>query len=461
MAKPGFKKMGGASRSDPSPLRRWAISILMRRFANTELRDKRRARLERKRQRSGAPHQVEYFHQAEDPYSHLAAQVLPRFASAYDVQLVPHLVGMPPGNNLAQPELLLPYSQHDCELVAPHFGLEFPTGATPPDATKVAIANRILAQASPGTFTNGAVAVGRALWAEGESELSALADRVGLASEEVADRRLEAGNRRRTTLGHYSGATFYYGGEWYWGIDRLHHLEQRLMALGLRTDGEREVLVPRPPVENGPLQDDGSLTLEVYLSVRSPYSSIIFDKVVELAEDTGVELITRPVLPMVMRGVPVTFAKGKYIFFDTSREAESLGVQWGNVYDPIGKPVRMALALFPWADSQNKGVVLISNFLRMAWREGINTNTAKGLRKVVEASGLDWSEAHKRMHDTNWEALAEENRRTMYADGLWGVPSYRLLDSSGRCLLSTWGQDRLWLVSKTIQRHLQQRQAFV
>ena len=155
----------------------------------------------------------------------------------------------------------------------------------------------------------------------------------------------------------------------------------------------------------------------------------------------------------------MTFAKGKYILFDASREAEALGMRWGNVYDPIGEPVRRAFALFPWADAQGKGVALVSNFLRMAWRERVNTSTTKGLRKVVDASGLDWSEARKQLDDTNWEAVIEDNRLTMYSDGLWGVPSYRLLESDGSCLLSIWGQDRLWLVSRAIQRRLRERAA--
>lgn len=43
-------------------------------------------------------------------------------------------------------------------------------------------------------------------------------------------------DRLRQSLGHYLSAMLYYGGEWYWGIDRLHHLETRLQALGLQTD---------------------------------------------------------------------------------------------------------------------------------------------------------------------------------------------------------------------------------
>ncbi len=91
-------------------------------------------------------------------------------------------------------------------------------------------------------------------------------------------------------------------------------------------------------MEAGPLKDDGSLTLEVYPSLRSPYTSIVFDRALQLARDTGVKLVVRPVLPMVMRGVPATPEKGMYIFSDVQREAQEAGVPFGNIYDPIGEP---------------------------------------------------------------------------------------------------------------------------
>ncbi|MEM9175199.1 MAG: 2-hydroxychromene-2-carboxylate isomerase, partial [Myxococcota bacterium] len=54
-----------------------------------------------------------------------------------------------------------------------------------------------------------------------------------------------------------------------------------------------------------------------------------------------------------------------------------------------------------------------------------------------------------------WREELEANRQTLYDElGLWGVPSYRLLDADGRTLLSVWGQDRLWLVAAVIRETL-------
>ena len=289
--------------------------------------------------------------------------------------------------------------------------------------------------------------------------LQQLADQNGRASDtEIAD-RIAAGSARRGELGHYSSAMLYYGKEWYWGVDRLYHLEQRFAALGIDQDAGSPMLVPRPSLPVATLKDDGRLTLEIFPSLRSPYTAISFDRAVALARDSGVNLVVRPVLPMVMRGVPVTRQKGMYIFSDTAREARAAGVDFGRFYDPIGEPVRRGYSLYPWACEQGRGVEYFSAFLRCAFAEGVNLNNDRGLRKVVEGAGLDWAIARDIVGRPGWEAMLEENRLTMYESGLWGVPSFRLLDESGVQLLALWGQDRLWLIAQEIQRQLAMRGA--
>jgi 2-hydroxychromene-2-carboxylate isomerase len=42
----------------------------------------------------------------------------------------------------------------------------------------------------------------------------------------------------------------------------------------------------------------------------------------------------------------------------------------------------------------------------------------------------------------------------MYDSGLWGAPSFRLLDADKNVVLALWGQDRLWLFEREIQNLL-------
>ncbi|MEC7234523.1 MAG: 2-hydroxychromene-2-carboxylate isomerase, partial [Pseudomonadota bacterium] len=70
---------------DPPRWMRFIIRQVGERAINPAKRKRRRARAEAIRVKSGAPHVVEYFHQLDDPYSHLTAQVLNKFAARYDI----------------------------------------------------------------------------------------------------------------------------------------------------------------------------------------------------------------------------------------------------------------------------------------------------------------------------------------------------------------------------------------
>lgn len=452
-----FEEQGGAATMDPSIVMRWLTSRVMTRLCQPERLIKRRAQIEKQRIRLGQQHVIEYFHQVDDGYSHLAAQVLQALSERYGIKILCHIVTGPQGQNLPEPALLLTLSRHDACQVAPEYGLEFPQHEQPLTPKLVQLASRILAAQDAAGFVERAAAVGHALWADDEVTLQQLAQQFGCASDTDTTSCIAAGTRRQNELKHYSGGMFYYGAEWYWGVDRLYHLEQRFCELGLDQQRDAPLLMPRPAIDAGQLRDDGSLTLEVYASLRSPYTAVIFDRAVQLARDTGVTLVVRPVLPMVMRGVSATRQKGLYIFADAAREAKAQGVPFGHFYDPIGNPARRGYSLYPWACEQGRGIALISAFLSCAFAQSVNLNNDAGLKKMVEMAGLDWSEAKKRVGQPGWEPLLEANRGDLYACGLWGVPSFRLLDETGKELLALWGQDRLWLFARIIQRHLSMR----
>ena len=452
-----FKDQGGVATMDPSHLTRWLTSRLMTRISGAGAVAARHRKAEQARVKAAAPHRIDYFHQVDEGYSYLAAQMLERLTDRYDTELHCHLVRGQEGKNAPEPELLAQLARVDSYEIAPGYGLSFPHHPEPPAASLVETASQILAAQSHSDFPRAAESVSEALWRGDAAALAEFAAKLGTASPEATTAAVEAGTQKRRELKHYSGAMFYYGGEWYWGVDRLHHLEARLAALGADTQPGAPLIAPRPIEDLAGHRDSGQYTLELYASLRSPYTAVIFDRAVAFAKTAGVTLSLRPVLPMVMRGVPATREKGMYIFTDAAREARAAGTPYGNFYDPIGDPARRCYALYPWAASQGKGVELCSSFLRHAFVLGVNTNNDRGLRKVVEAAGLDWSAAQPHREDNTWEALLEDNRQTMYEAGLWGVPSFRLLDPAGKPLLSTWGQDRLWLVAHTLRNALAAR----
>lgn len=399
-----------------------------------------RARAERQRAAQGLPHRIEWFHDATDPYSHLLAQLLPRFAARYDVEIVAHLVGPPADWAAPERAQLEAYARRDTEQLAARAGLMFIDRGAQPASALVADAEAALAAAiDSGTFTDAAAAIGAALW-RGEAIDSTLPRVNPIAAK-------AAGDARRDALGHYLGATLHYGGEWYWGIDRLHYLEERLTELGAGADVAPlycQPVVPAPGTASAPRQPQ--LVLDWYASFRSPYTYIVADRVQALADAYGAELRVRYVLPMVMRSLPVPPMKRQYITLDVAREAHRLGIPFGRVADPVGRPVERGYALLPWAIAQGRGHAYATAFLRGVFAQGLDAGSDAGLRRIVEAAGLDWVDARPHLLDTGWRAEAEANRREMTGLGLWGVPSFRVGD------VAVWGQDRLWVIETELQR---------
>ncbi|MEM0954163.1 MAG: DsbA family protein [Pseudomonadota bacterium] len=444
---------------DPPRILRAMLARVMSRAANTQQITRKRERFEKRRIADGKPHVVEYFHQLDDPYSHLSAQVLKRFADRYDVEIIPRLIRATGGKNQPESEKLATWARRDAELIAPHFGLSFPhdVDVTPPQHAQRAAAS-LLAESAGAEGVNSIAGtdfvsiIERTSTAMWKGELPA---RQGFADADI-DKTLDQGSSRLKELGHYSGAMFYYGGEWYWGIDRLFHLEQRLRELGVCRAPALPYIAPRPAADLTGI-DARQLALHFYPSLNSPYTAIIYDRTLALAEACQIQLHHKPVLPMVMRGVPATPTKVKYILFDTKREADCFGVPFGHLVSPIGTPTRQAYALLYWAKQQDKDRVLLSTLLRHAWSQGKGLHKTSNMRRAVEAAGLDWSEAYRHLDSDTWKLWVERNQQEMVNGmGLWGVPCFRVSGPQEEPDLSVWGQDRLWLVAAEIRRRSSQ-----
>jgi 2-hydroxychromene-2-carboxylate isomerase len=417
----------------------------------------RRGVAETRRRVRSEPHRVQYFHQVDDPYSDLSAQLLAAFAERYDVELAPTLVGPPPDAAAPERERLVAYARRDAADVAPAYGLEFDDPGEQPPTDSVELASRILLAAiRQGDFAKVAPRVGKALWSRETSALDALAAEHECAGAAHTAAAVARGNVAREKLGHYSGAMFYYAGEWYWGVDRLEYLEERLEALGARRSDApegRAIRCDRTPGVPTGARGEG-LTLEFYASLRSPYTAIVFQRVFDLVDRHGVELSMRPVLPMVMRGLPVPKAKRFYIISDTRREADRIGVPFGFLADPLGRPVERGLSLWPCMREKGLGDAFLHAFARAAFSEGVDLGSDAGLRGVVEGLGVDWGDVLPHLDGEDWREEVEHNRDTLSGLGLWGVPSFRLLGPEGSPEYATWGQDRIWRVEQEIVRRL-------
>jgi 2-hydroxychromene-2-carboxylate isomerase len=391
---------------------RWARAATLRRIRNARPR-------------------VLYFHQIDDPYSHLTAQLLPALADLYDVEFVPHLVPAPVPAAAPEAARLEAYARKDAALLATMHGLIFQGMRTPDEGAVRAIAGHLAGASTVQVFAQQAIELGNALWTGAPISPTA----------EDGQTALARGAALRQRLGHYLGATFYFEGEWYWGLDRLPYLETRLALFRKRGAA---LIVKSPDVGEAADSPTGSV-IDFFLSFRSPYTYLAANRVQQLAARHGATVRLRFVLPMVMRGLPVPRTKQIYIMRDTKREAERLGMPFGRVVDPVGPGVERGLAVLHHAIAEGCGAEFAESFLRGVFAEGVDATTEAGLLKVAARAGLSAAQVNAALADPSWRAVAEANRVELFDLGLWGVPSFRVDGCDAH-----WGQDRLWAVERDL-----------
>jgi 2-hydroxychromene-2-carboxylate isomerase len=422
-------------------------SVLVSRVANHMLSEKReralRGGVEATRRKAGGKHVITYFHQVDDPYSHLAVQSLNLLMSRYSVLILVHLVGPPADWATPERVFLQDYARHDCARLAQKASLSFPDVTNQPEAASLAHAQSLAAAAlTQPNCLELLMQIGQDMWTGQKGETVP-------CSRQYAE-AIKRGQARCDELGHFMSAMIYYGGEWYWGLDRLHYLEARLTQLRLKNDDTPDVIWSPPELRAGAitLKHNGKVTLEFFLSFRSPYTYIATKRAKALADAYGLELKLRFVLPMLMRGLVVPPMKSRYFSLDTAREARRLNIPFGRICDPLGKPVERGYAILPWAIEQGHGYAFCLAFMESVWSKGIDAGTDSGLAKIVQTAGLDWKQAKQQLGKDAWRQEAEANRLALLELGHWGVPCFKYDDTI------IWGQDRLWVIEDAIRAKL-------
>ncbi len=385
---------------------------------------------------------VHYFHQVDDPYSDLAVRALPHLVGQYPITLVPHLVSAPDAGAAPEPQRLVEWSLRDAADLARALNLESPHWQTAPDASAVVQAQAALAGITDPVRFADIVAKQQ----PAEPDLAAS----DIPASDLADAALKEGNALRQALGHYLGGMFYFEGEWYWGLDRLPYLEQRLQTLSRNNTVAPFVSRLECSVDEAqavPAHTQQRPVLDLYFSFRSPYSWIALPRVFALARRYNAQLNLRFVLPMVMRGLPIPESKRLYIVSDTKREAERVGLPFGLIADPVGKPTERGLAVLHHAIQAGKGEAFALSFMRGVFAEGISARSDSGLLTLCTRAGITEAQMQAALADASWRSVAEANRGEMFALGIWGVPAFRVNKGSAH-----WGQDRLWLLEQQLRQ---------
>lgn len=336
---------------------------------------------------------VDFFFELDDPYSLLAAHSLEPLADRHRLQWRIHAVPPPSTAESPQRAAWQAWAERDVDRLARHWGLDR-RRLVPPR---------------------------------------------GLDTSATA---LSAGAARRRRLGHYQGAMFHFEGEWYWGIDRLHHLERRL--------GVDAPLFAPAPLRFAPSTPDTRPVIHFYCSLRSPYTYLAVGSLQRLARHYGARVVLCPLMPMVKRGVPLSRAKRLYIVRDAKREATRLGLPFGDIVDPLGWAVEQGLAVLHHAmrresEATAPGMAFLSSFLQGVFAEGVDARHRRALESLMARGGLEAADLALALADSTWREAVDTHRTDLLERGLWGVPSFRVND-----LPALWGQDRLWMLEEDL-----------
>lgn len=375
---------------------------------------------------------VELYWSAACPYSAVMAQQLHRMTAGSDVvvRVLPVPLGAEDVN--PAPGLREGHGPRDCASLAAFYDVAFPAAWSMPSADTVARANAIVAKA-PSLDT--CVAVSAPLWEGDGRALEGMAS----ASPGETEGLLAANAAKQRAGGHYHPGSVRYHGEWFEGPMRMPLVGERLRAAG-HSVGEALTARAAPLFSPAP----AGTPLELWFSFRSPYSYLAVAQL-QRWRDAGdaFEIVLRPLLPMVMRGLAVPTTKKLYLVKDSAREARRLGIPFGRIADPVGAGAERCLAVcaelgadprraFDFAVSAARGI----------WSEGHDVATERGMSAVAERAGVTRDELGRALANmAAGAALAEANRIALAEElGLWGVPSYRV----GAWV--SWGQDRLPLV---------------
>jgi 2-hydroxychromene-2-carboxylate isomerase len=377
----------------------------------------------------GKKAQAEVYLSLNDPHSFMLIQMLSRLSKHYRVDFkVLFIWGTVPGVTIS-PKLYRQWAIKDANLIAEQYQLvpiiEDPTVAlltTGQQAWQLLVNNIENAEQ---TFIN--------TW--GNLYTEHYQTSTPTINHQVKNQtRLQA-------KGHYAPANIFFAGDWFVGVNRLFHFESMLLKLAL-LENENATFTTNIAHEKVAKSITSSLSnkaepLVSYLSLGSPYSYLGFVQAINLAERHKLELVIKPVLPLLMRGASIPPVKQKYSYLDAVREAKRLGIEFNGFVDPTRDGVINVYRLFSWAQEQGKGIEYMLACFRAIYVNGIDLSKAKHVNTIFKQLALNVDDANRYQQQHDWQQWADINQIELTKLNLWGVPCF----SYGR--YSFWGQDRI------------------
>ncbi len=389
-------------------------------------------------------HHATFYFDLEDPYSYLLLHIVEELEQAFQISFDVLVVAPRDPSYFPEQESLERYGLIDAGYLAQAWGLEFPTlipnqKRIKTEAYRLLLKNR----STTAEWIQLAKEASDAYWHGDFPKIHKLVQQNKTLDAFDVSETLRKNTQAFYRTGFYMPASIHYRGEWYWGLDRIYLLRDRLKRLSAQE--HRTVFYPdwgRVRVPSRPNDD-----VDLYFSFRSPYSYIAIARLYLHQSDYPIEDISlKPVLPMVTRGLPVPKVKKMYILQDAARVAHFEDIEFGRVWDPLGKGVERALSIF-FNTPREIRLEVCYRILNDIWAKGKDVSTNHYLKEICtdfklnERTILAYEESRRYLKET------EQNRQALTRMGLWGVPSFK----KGK--LVAWGQDRMPLIFEKAFQH--------
>ena len=190
----------------------------------------------------------------------------------------------------------------------------------------------------------------------------------------------------------------------------------------------------------------------VYCALQSPWTYLGWQRFLDVAEEKGVSSVFRPI-----KMAPVFQASGGLPLAKRPKQRQAYRMmelkRWRDVLDV---PLTLEPAFFPVDETLAALMVIVHGerggdmgalslaMLRAVWAEERNLADRPTLLTIAAEQGLDGEALLAAAEDQAIADIYEAHTQAALADGVFGVPTFKLGDDL------FWGQDRLDLLARAL-----------
>jgi len=301
-------------------------------------------------------------------------------------------------------------------------------------------AMRLLVSVPPVNIPTLAHRLFAAYWQHGEDisdrkVLEAIASELGHDIQAIDSESTRAELHRRTQEAHEQGffgvPTLSYSGDWWWGADRLIHVEA---ALGS----------PTPPSTNA---GKTGRRLRFFHDFSSPFSYLASTQIQRIAQRQGATVEYVPILlGGLFRaiGTPMVplFAMSEPRQAWMSRDMQNWA-RWWEV--PLTFPSCFPLRTITPLRVSLVEPATIDALYRAAWVDDLDIGNETVLQSVLSKAGFDASALLEAAQSAEIKAQLRQNTELAAHLGVCGVPTFEVDEGP-----LFWGQDRLHMVESAL-----------